>query len=80
MVIPKVWQKGVHEGTPSRLDPKQRSMLSYNNLFPVPLIPKGPKGGKVHDGCIDALLMIVYGFQKYGIIANNKWKIEEWID
>lgn len=77
LVRPQQWQKKIHEGIEGKLSPKEKSACAYRNLFPHKPLPAGPRGGGVHDGVLDALL-IAY----YGVIKQKKqllpWIIEEW--
>lgn len=78
LVDPQRWQAIAHEGIKKDgLTAKQRSLIAYKNLFPVPAIPSGPKGGKPGDGIIDALLITVYGIEKNGK-SIRPWRLVKW--
>lgn len=77
LTTPQTWQKVAHEGTDHKLDAKQKSLVAYGSFFPHRPIILGPRAKAPHDGVVDALLICVYGFQKYGI-APNGWALAEW--
>lgn len=77
LVPPKTWQKVIHEGIDAKLPAKEKSLVAYHNMFPHKPIPMGPRGGKAHDGCIDALLILAFAAQKFGVIASD-WRLTEW--
>lgn len=68
-VEPAKWMKVMHEGTDSRLKPKERSKIALERLAPklYELVPKG-KTGKPHDGILDAALLGLYGLQKLKLL------------
>ena len=73
----QAWQKTAHEGIDTKLSAKAKSYQAYKNLFPHGPIPGGPRGGQPHDGVIDALLMLVFGFEKFNVIPDD-WQLEKW--
>lgn len=58
LVEPAKWAKVMHAGIKKDLKPKAKSQIAVRRLFPkfAELIPKG-KGGKFHEGAVDALLI-----------------------
>lgn len=60
LVPPKVWQKVMHEGVDSDLDPKQRSLVAALRLLPGFDFKLGQLK-KDHDGVVDAALIALYG-------------------
>lgn len=63
MVEPSKWMKVLHQGTDSRLKPKERSLLAAERLFPEDFVkmPRSPKAGNVHLGIVEAALLAEYG-------------------
>lgn len=61
---PSKWAKSMHEGIAKDLKPKAKSQIAITRLFPQYLkqIPQA-KGGKYHEGVVDALLMAGYGLR-----------------
>jgi crossover junction endodeoxyribonuclease RuvC len=63
LVRPQVWQQGLHAGIEKSLDPKARSLIAVQRLFPgVNLV--APRGRVPHAGAVDALLIAEYGRRK----------------
>lgn len=62
-VEPQKWTKVMHEGISSDLKPKAKSLIAVDRLFPKlkSQIPVTPKSKKMHEGCVDALLICAYG-------------------
>lgn len=56
------WTKVIHAGIDSNLKPKAKSEIALKRLMPwaVDKVPAN-KSGKLHDGCVDALLIAYYG-------------------
>ena len=65
MVAPRTWQKEIHKGTSTVKDPKIRSLLAVQRIFPGTSLKKNSKSGVVHDGIVDALCLAEYGRRKY---------------
>ncbi len=61
LVKPKAWQKVMHQGIDPSLDPKRRSLLAAERLFPTQTFLKSERSSKPHDGMIDAALIAEYG-------------------
>lgn len=61
---PAKWSKTMHEGIAKDLKPKAKSQIAVVRLFGQYLsqIPQA-KGGKYHEGVVDALLMAGYGLR-----------------
>lgn len=63
-IEPVKWVKVMHQGIDSRLQPKARSHIALERLFPEPIrnefIPR-LKSGRYHDGVMDAILIAEYG-------------------
>lgn len=76
LLTPAIWQKTVHEGIDVKLEAKVKSQLAYRNLFPKDPIAAKRKG-KAHDGVVDALLILVHAFERFGIISSD-WVLDEW--
>jgi Holliday junction resolvasome RuvABC endonuclease subunit len=51
-ITPQSWQKIAHRGINSKITPKERSMLAFNNLM-----PHSPLGSKPDKDIVDAFLM-----------------------
>lgn len=63
LVRPQVWQKEMHAGIEKSIDPKGRSLIAAQRLFPnVNLIPDRCR--VPHSGSVDALLIAEYGRRK----------------
>ncbi len=60
MVPPKEWQKLMHAGTDSGLEPKKRSVQAFMRLFPGVQMNFG-KMTKPHLGAVEAGLIAAYG-------------------
>lgn len=65
LVKPRVWQKEMHAGTDPDLDPKQRSLISAERLYPTQNFLASERCKKPHDGMIDAVLIAEYGRRKF---------------
>lgn len=72
--VPQAWQKVVHVGVSGK-DAKTRSMIAYERLYPHGPIKKGPKGGKIDDNMVDALLLATYGVMKITHTPIRLWDI-----
>lgn len=72
---PQEWQKVIHEGIGGKLKPKERTELAYERLFPHKPIPTGPKGGKINDNVVDALMLATYGVLKLGGGVLRPWTL-----
>lgn len=59
VVAPKTWQKAMH-GVASG-DPKGRSIMACQRMFPHVSLLKSDRCSKPHDGIADALLIAEYG-------------------
>lgn len=73
---PQQWQKVMHEGIPAKLSSKERSAAAYRMLFPHGPISKGPKGGKINENVVDALLIATYGVLKFGGGKIHPWRLD----
>jgi len=60
-VPPKVWQKAVHAGVTKEKDPKKRSLIAADRLFPGADFRASLSCRKPHDGIVDAALIAEYG-------------------
>jgi hypothetical protein len=60
LVSPRVWQKVMHAGTPGD-DPKQRSILAAQRLFPGVSLKRTTRCRTLSDGIAEALLIAEYG-------------------
>jgi crossover junction endodeoxyribonuclease RuvC len=60
LVSPQTWQRVMHAGTPGT-DPKQRSILAAQRLFPGVSLRRTPKCRVPSDGYAEALLLAEYG-------------------
>lgn len=70
LVTPGVWAKAMCSGTPSGINPKDRSRLVVNRLFPkTSFVLKGCR--KEHEGLVDAALIAYYGYCKEKNCAEN---------
>jgi hypothetical protein len=63
-VRPQEWQKNMHQGIEKSLNPKERSLIAAQRLFPTLDLKRTPKCTTQHDGLIDALLIAEYGRRK----------------
>lgn len=57
LVRPQEWQKEMLLGTPVGDPSKARAALAVDRLFPDVDVPRTPRSGRLHDGCVDALLI-----------------------
>jgi hypothetical protein len=60
------WQKFAFLGIPSHLEPKVKSAMAAQKLFPNVDFKETPKCKKPHDGMCDASLISYYGLMSYG--------------
>lgn len=65
LVKPRVWQKEMHAGSDPDLDPKDRSLIVAERLFPKQNFLASERCKKPHDGMIDAVLIAEYGRRKF---------------
>ena len=61
LVTPPAWTKIMHKGLDKSLEPKKRSQIIFNRLFPAIDLRKSERAIKPHDGLLDALLIAEYG-------------------
>lgn len=66
LVRPQVWQKMMHVGIHSGVDPKVKSLMAAKRLFPKETFLATSRSLKPHDGIIDAILMAEYGRRIHG--------------
>ena len=66
LVNPRTWSKAMHEGLSKDIDPKKRSLLAFQRLYPNTDLRSSDKAKKPHDGLIDALLIAEYGRRSHG--------------
>jgi crossover junction endodeoxyribonuclease RuvC len=62
LVKPKAWQLEAHKGTAAKLDPKKKSLLAVERLFPKEAFKATSRSKVAHDGMVDATLIAAYGF------------------
>lgn len=62
-VIPAVWCRVIHAGIPGD-DPKARSLVALNRLFPSVDLRVSARASKPHEGLMDALLLAEFGRRK----------------
>ncbi len=74
LVTPAQWQKVVHEGVDTKLEPKARSLIAYKQLAPNLPLPTNSKG-KLDDNIMDAFLISIYGLIKFAKIKTLKWEV-----
>lgn len=60
MIAPRTWQKVLHKGTTTVKDPKIRSLLAVQRIFPNASLKKNSRCKVVHDGIVDALCLAEY--------------------
>lgn len=60
-VTPQRWQKSLHEGISRDLDPKKRSLIAVQRLFPEANLLATERSRVPHDGYVDALLLAEFG-------------------
>lgn len=62
-VHPSKWTRVIHEGTNAKFQPKDRSVVAFQRLFPKnwDLIPKSPRSKKPHMGILEAWLLAEFG-------------------
>lgn len=71
-VTPQKWQKEFHEGIAKDLDPKARSLIAVQRLFPHANLLATERSKKPHDGYVDALLLAEYGRRKtFSLMTQN---------
>lgn len=73
-VAPQTWQKVCHEGIADGLNPKERSAVAYERLFPHSP-GKTPKQKRTDDNVIDALLLATYGVIRFGGGLLRRWEL-----
>lgn len=64
MVHPQTWQREMLRDVPDAGDTKERALAAAKRLIPslkVEDLRSGPRATKAHDGCVDALLLALYG-------------------
>lgn len=61
LVTPKTWQKKYHQGMSKDIDPKKRSILAFNRLYPGVDLRASDRCKLPHSGLVDALLIAEYG-------------------
>lgn len=61
--IPAVWCRVIHAGIPGD-DPKARSLVALNRLFPSVDLRVSARASKPHEGLMDALLLAEFGRRK----------------
>lgn len=61
LVRPQAWQKMMHVGIHSAVDPKVKSLMAAKRLFPKETFLATSRSSKPHDGIVDAVLMAEYG-------------------
>jgi len=68
LVEPQKWAREMCAGIRTDLRPKARSLIAARRLYPqlVGKLPVTPRSKKIHDGCIDALLVAGYGLRQLG--------------
>lgn len=66
LVTPQVWQKVLHTGIDQKLDPKQRSLIAFQRLFPTEDLRATERCKNQHDGLIDAVLLAEWGRRTLG--------------
>lgn len=74
LVTPLTWQRVIHDGIDKTLKPKERSLVAFKNLLPTVSVDFGKR--KPHDGIMDALLILVWAYDKYGRLPGD-WVIDE---
>lgn len=62
-VGPLIWQKTMFTGTPIHHAPKFRAATAFRRLFPNHCDNITNRGGRLHDGVVDATLICLYGIQ-----------------
>jgi crossover junction endodeoxyribonuclease RuvC len=67
LVTPLTWQKSLHEGVDKTMEPKKRSLMAFQRLYPGVDLRKSERARIPHDGLVDALLIAEYGRRKYGV-------------
>ncbi len=66
LVTPQQWQKVVTEGIDQKLSAKDKTMLTYQRMFPDDPIPRRPRQKKIDDNAVDAFFIAQYGALKFG--------------
>lgn len=61
LIRPASWQKAMHRDIDKTLNPKVRSLIAFERLWPEAIIPRGKRNGKPHDGIVDAALIAEAG-------------------
>ncbi len=70
-VRPQAWMKVMHEGVNSKLEPKQRSLLAFQRLFPFVDARRTAKCRNPDFGLVDAALMAEYGRRQAAIYNHT---------
>lgn len=60
LVPPKTWQQDMHTGIAGK-DPKKRSLIAAQRLFPRASFIATERSRVPHDGIVDAVLLAEYG-------------------
>lgn len=66
LVRPQLWQKMMHVGIHSAVDPKVKSLMAARRLFPKESFLASSRSIKPHDGIVDAVLMAEYARRIHG--------------
>jgi len=66
LVRPQLWQKMMHVGIHSAVDPKVKSLMAAKRLFPKESFLATTRSSKPHDGIVDAILMAEYARRIHG--------------
>jgi hypothetical protein len=76
-VKPKAWQALIHDGISTKLTPKERSLIAYEQLHPNSPIKPYRKGGKINHNIVDGLLVATYGIMKFTKDGLQQWEFIE---
>jgi crossover junction endodeoxyribonuclease RuvC len=61
LVTPQKWTKEMHQGIGGEMDPKKKSLIAVQRLFPGVDLRKSERCRVPHDGLVDALLIAEFG-------------------
>lgn len=61
LVTPQKWTKSIHAGIEGGLEPKKKSLMALNRLFPTVDLRLKETHSKPHEGLMDAFLIAVWG-------------------
>jgi crossover junction endodeoxyribonuclease RuvC len=76
LVLARKWQAVGHQGVEKSLDPKSRSLVAVQRLYPGAdrILRGGDRARKPHDGIVDAVLIARWGlgFGRGGAVTRDR--------